>query len=170
MHADARRPDGFEDIVDPANVGPAARRRVSGPGLRTFMNIADEWGLNQAQRRRMLGDPPRSTYYKWMAKAQNEDDISLSLDVLLRISATLGIYKSLGILLPRAKERTIWLNGPHQGVLFGGQSPLALMTSGTQDGLLLVRRYLDGWRGGLHGGPSQDGGVKSVSLGDLVFV
>ena len=170
MHADARMPEGFEAIVTPADLGPEARKRLSGPGLRTFMNIADEWGLNQAQRRRMLGDPPRSTYYKWMAKAQNEDDISLSLDVLLRISATLGIYEVLGILFPSWEERVTWLTGPHRAQLFGGQSPLALMTSGTQDGLLLVRRYLDGWRGGLHGGPSQDGGVKSVSLDDLVFV
>jgi hypothetical protein len=34
--------------------------------------------------------------------------------------------------------------------VFGGLPPLELVTSGSQDGLLSVRRFLDGARGGLY--------------------
>jgi hypothetical protein len=38
--------------------------------------------------------------------------------------------------------------------VFGGRPPLALVTSGSQDGLLSVRRFLDGARGGLYMQPN----------------
>jgi len=41
-----------------------------------------------------------------------------------------------------------WLRDPHSAVIFGGRPPLDLVTSGSQDGLLLVRRFLDSMRGG----------------------
>jgi hypothetical protein len=37
---------------------------------------------------------------------------------------------------------------------FGGRPPLDLVTSGSQDGLLSVRRFLDGARGGLYMQPN----------------
>jgi hypothetical protein len=38
--------------------------------------------------------------------------------------------------------------------VFGGRPPLELVTSGSQDGLLSVRRFLDGARGGLYMQPN----------------
>lgn len=38
--------------------------------------------------------------------------------------------------------------------MFGGRPPLDLVTSGSQDGLLTVRRLLDGARGGLYVQPN----------------
>ena len=38
------------------------RRRLSAPGLRTFLTIADLWGLDERQRLLVLGLPSRSTY------------------------------------------------------------------------------------------------------------
>ena len=38
--------------------------------------------------------------------------------------------------------------------MFGGRPPLDLVTSGSQDGLLSVRRFLDGARGGLYMQPN----------------
>ena len=48
---------------------PAIRARLSGPGLRTFFNIAREWGLSVEQRRSLLGGIPSSTYHKWKGGA-----------------------------------------------------------------------------------------------------
>lgn len=47
---------------------------------------------------------------------------------------------------------------------------MALMLSGTQDGMLQVRRYLDAWRGGLHGAPAPGSDVPAVTRDDLVIV
>jgi hypothetical protein len=38
--------------------------------------------------------------------------------------------------------------------VFGGRPPVDLMTSGSQDGLLAVRRFLGGARGGLYMQPN----------------
>ncbi len=148
------------------------RKRVSGPGLRMFRVICDTWGLSEKQRIVLLGDPARSTYHQWMKKAVAREALNLPFDTLVRVSAVLGVHKALTILFPREDEAMTWLSGPHRGVLFGNQSPLDVMLSGTQDGILTVRRYLDGWRGGLHGGPVGEGiePVRPVRPEDIVFV
>lgn len=156
-------------VLVPADMDTGERARVSGPGLRTFKSIADLWDLTEDQRRLLLGLPPRSTYQAWMRKAFDGGGPTLPLDALLRISTILGIYKALAILFPRPDEAMTWLKGPHQHPLFGGQSPLDLMPSGTQDGLLSVRRYLDAWRGGLRG-VVENTEVEPVAPDDIVFV
>ena len=72
----------------------AVRERLSGPGLRTFFNIASEWGLSVNQQRVLLGGVPPSTYHKWKGGTVG----TLSYDQLERISLTLGIYKALKLL------------------------------------------------------------------------
>lgn len=157
------------DGIELRTVDAAARRRVSGPGLRTFAAIADRWGLGERERITLLGAPPRSTYHQWLKTAREERDITLPFDTLLRISAILGVHKALGILFLDENEALVWLKGPHRGVVFGGQSPLEIMLSGTQDGILTVRRHLDAWRGGLHGMPAPESGFAPVRPEDVVF-
>ena len=151
-------------------IGAGDRARVSGPGLRAFRAIADRWALSEKQRLTLLGEPARSTYHQWMKKAQARAPLTLPLDTLLRISAVLGVHKALSILFVHDGEAMTWLKGPHEALVFAHQSPLEVMLSGTQDGILTVRRYLDGWRGGLHGGPAPDSGVAPVRAEDLVFI
>ena len=44
------------------------------------------------------------------------------------------------------------------------------MTAGTQDGLMLVRRYLDGMRGGVFAAPNAaDADFKPLTDDDIVF-
>lgn len=64
----------------------------------------------------------------------------------------------------------VWLTGPHRGTLFAGASPMRYMLDGGHDGLMSVRRYLDGRRGGhaCHGAP--EGSFEPVTADDLVFV
>jgi hypothetical protein len=134
--------------LDPLRFAPANRRRLSGPALRTFLAIADLWKLSEEQRRLVLGYPSRSTYHHWAKLAREHGAFTLDVDVLMRISAVLGIQQALGVLFATEAEGVAWLKHPHDAPLFGGQPPLALVTSGTQDGLMAVRRFLDAARGG----------------------
>ena len=156
--------------VDTAAFSPAGRRRVSGPGLRTFLAIADLWSLNEKERLTLLGQPSRSTFHAWAKAAREHRDITLDLDALMRISAVLGIHKALQILHADPREGVSWLRGPHDGALFGGQSPLDVMLAGTQDALLTVRRHLDAARGGLFAAPNAvDAGFEPYTDADIVF-
>jgi uncharacterized protein (DUF2384 family) len=158
--------------LDLSRFEPTRRHQLSGPGLRTFLNIADEWRLSEQERLRVLGFPARSTFHGWIAKVRQRTDITLSADELIRISAVLGIYKDLKIIFSRDEDAARWLRSPNTGPVFGGQAPLALITSGTQDALMLTRRYLDAWRGGTFAGPAPDFDDVAAPLSDadLAFV
>ena len=147
------------------------RTRLSGPALRTFANVAAHWGLGERARLAVLGQPGRSTYHGWLAKAQAGQPVSLPLDTLLRISAVLGVYKALRLIFVREGEDLAWLKAPNAGPVFGGRPPLDLVTSGTQDGILLVRRSLDAWRGGGAAGPIPGAAFEHQPIADddLVF-
>src|SRR6202047_3666676 len=134
--------------LDNSRFAPANRRRLSAPALRPFLAIADLWGLTEEQRLLILGYPSRSTYHNWCKQAREHGAFTLDVDVLTRISAVLGIHQGLGILFPAAQLGVEWLRTPHSAVVFGGRTPLDLITIGSQDGLLTVRRFLDGGRGG----------------------
>lgn len=140
-------------IISPDAFNAQSRGRISGPGLRTFLNIATLWQLNERQRILALGSPARSTYHNWVAKAQAGLGISLPLDTLLRISAILGIHKDLRILFGDPQRGVQWLRAENAAPLYGGQQPIDLILSGTQMGMLDVRRFLDSWRGGISAAP-----------------
>ena len=140
--------------LDISRFAPANRRRLSPPALRTFLAIADLWGLTEEQRLLVLGYPSRSTYHNWCKQAREHGAFTLDVDVLSRISAVLGIHQALGILFPTERLGVEWLRSAHNAVVFGGRPPLDLVTSGSQDGLLTVRRFLDGARGGLYMQPN----------------
>jgi hypothetical protein len=140
--------------LDNSRFAPANRRRLSAAALRTFLAIADLWRLTEEQRLLVLGYPSRSTYHNWCKQAREHGAFTLDLDVLTRISAVFGIHQGLGILFPAEQHGVEWLRTPHSAVVFGGRPPLDLVTSGSQDGLLSVRRFLDGARGGLYMQPN----------------
>ena len=143
-------------LVDTSRFAPSNRRRLSGPAMRTFLNIADKWQLSESERLMVLGLPGRSTYFGWVSKARANQDLTLPVDALLRISAVLGVHKSLSVLFGSDHESLEWLRGPHGAPTFGGQPPIALLINGTQDGIMLVRRYLDAFRGGTFAAPDAD--------------
>jgi hypothetical protein len=121
----------------------ASAAEMGAAGLRAFARIAQAWDLSTEEQRRLLGEPPRSTFFAWRkAPAQ----AALSRDTLERLSLILGIYKSLQILLPDAMAADAWVKKPNAA--FGGSSALALMLGGNVGDLLRVRRWLDAARGG----------------------
>jgi hypothetical protein len=120
-----------------------ADNALSGPGLRAFFRLAERWGLRVAEQRKLLGDPPESTFYKW----KREQDGALSRDTLERISYLLGIYKALTILFPDPSRGDAWLRKPNAAATFGDRSALQRMLSGNVADLFVVRQYLDAQRG-----------------------
>jgi hypothetical protein len=129
-------------VQDPA--GDTSARPLAGPALRTFFRIVDAWGLSADEARHLLGDPPRSTFFLW----KKNGDGHLGRDTLERISYVLGIYKALQILLPDPAAADTWIRRPNDAPLFGGKPALARMLSGNVADLYVVRRFLDGLRGG----------------------
>ncbi|TAV43970.1 DUF2384 domain-containing protein (plasmid) [Rhizobium leguminosarum] len=149
---------------------PANRKRLSAPALRTFLAIADLWGLSEEQRLLMLGYPSRSTYHNWAKQAREHGAFTLDVDALTRISAVLGIHQALGVLFSDERAGVAWLRTPHQAPVFGGHPPLDIVTNGTQDGLMTVRRFLDGARGGLYMQPNMlDEAFTPYEDADIVF-
>ncbi len=129
-------------VLEPSRLPPDASQ-MAAAGLRAFARIAEHWGLSTDEQRRLLGEPPRSTYFAWRkAPAQ----AALTRDTLERLSLLLGIYKSLQILLPDPDAADAWVKKPNTA--FGGNSALALMLGGNISDLLHVRRWLDAARGG----------------------
>ena len=154
--------------LDPTRFGSANRRRLSAPGLRTFLAIADLWRLTEGERLLILGLPSRSTFYNWVRAVREHRDITLDVDVLIRISAVLGIHQALGVLHGSEHDGAAWLRTPHSGLVFGGHPPMNLVTSGTQDGLMTVRRFLDAARGGIYMEPGPADLEASVYTDDDV--
>ncbi len=172
MPAPRRAPaiDPGPDRLDDGRFSPETRRQLSAPALRTFLAIADLWGLREEERLRVLGFPARSTYHGWCRQARAHGTVTLDFDVLTRISAVLGIHQALAVLFADEREGVAWLKAPHGATVFGGQPPMALVTAGTQDGLLTVRRFLDAARGGLYMEPNAaDRDFRPYGDDELVF-
>jgi len=117
--------------------------QMAAAGLRAYARIAEHWGLSVDEQRRLLGEPPRSTFFAWR---KQPDKASLPRDTLERLSNLLGIYKSLQILLPDPAAADAWVRKPNAA--FGGDSALAQMLAGNVSDLNRVRRVLDAARGG----------------------
>nr|WP_240960155.1 MbcA/ParS/Xre antitoxin family protein [Novosphingobium olei] len=64
-----------------------------------------------------------------------------------------------------------WLHRQNDAPAFGGHPPLDLIVGGTQDGLMVVRRFLDAARSGLYMQPSTaDAGLAPYDYGEIIFV
>ena len=119
---------------------------AAGAALRTYFNIARDWGLDDSQSMTLLGfdAKSRSTFYKWK---RDPTSARLSKDKLERLSYVFGIYKNLQILLPNAEAADTWIRRNNDAVPFGGQSALERMLSGHVADLYVVRQYLEAERG-----------------------
>lgn len=111
-------------------------------GLAVFTPMADAWELSTDEQMRLLGSPPRSTFFKW-----KKDGGGLPRDTVERISHLLTIWKSLEILHTDPKLSDSWLRKPND--FFNGASALDIMLEeGNFSDIVRVRQYLDAQRGG----------------------
>jgi hypothetical protein len=108
------------------------------------VRLAELWQLSVDEQLVLLGQPGRSTYFKWTKEGVSV----LPHDTLERLSYLLGIYKALQILFPEPERADGWLRRPSQDPLFGGGTALDRMLSGQVADLYLVRQYLDAQLGG----------------------
>src|SRR3954454_25001451 len=92
------------------------RARLTAPGLRTFFNVAEEWGLTADQQRTLLGGISKSSLHNW--KGGNAS--ALSRDQLERVSLVLGIYKAMALLFADGDGGKRWLKAGNTEPVFGG--------------------------------------------------
>lgn len=113
-------------------------------GLKAFARIAVAWSLT-AQEAAQLVDLSLST---WKRAKKPDYAGELTHDQLLRLSALVGLYKSLELYFsePVARE---WVKLPNQGPEFDGRRPLDAMVVGGLPKILRVRSYVDALRGGV---------------------
>lgn len=123
---------------------PVSPKDVSQPALRTVFRILAAWGLSNKEQIKLLGNPPKSTFYRW----KQGEGVVLSQDTLERLSYIFGIYSALQLLLPRPEAADAWIKKANTAPLFGGRSALQRMLSGQVADLYMVRQYLDAQRGG----------------------
>src|SRR5579864_2701796 len=110
--------------------------------MNAFVRISDMWGLSTEQQRVLLGNPSRSTYFKWRKDANPP----LPPDTQERISYVLGIFKDLQILIPDERQADGWIKTPNSNALFGSKTAPERMLSGKVADLFIVRQYLDAER------------------------
>jgi len=122
----------------------ASRKALSGPALRAFFRIAEDWELSPEDQMTLLGVGAKSTFYNW----RKDPDVALSRDTMERLSYVLGIYKALQVLLPKSEAADAWVKRPNTATPFGGKPALERMLSGNVADLYVVRQYLDAQRGG----------------------
>ena len=117
--------------------------RTQPVALKALARIAEAWSLT-IDEAAGLADMSVST---WKRARRPGYAGSLSRDQLLRLSALIGIYKSLALYFdpPLAES---WVKRPNTGPEFDGATPVAAMIAGGLPKILKVRGYLDALRGG----------------------
>jgi hypothetical protein len=109
-------------------------------GFRAVFRIFEAWDVSPRDALVLLGQPARSTFYKW----QHGQIGSPPADTVRRISYLLGIYKAVELLFTDTRQADRWVREPNRA--FGGQSALQRMLGGDVADLAAVRAYLDGAR------------------------
>lgn len=103
--------------------------------------------------------------------ARANQPLTLETDVLLRISAVLGIYKSLRLLEGADDEGLKWLRSVNREIPFDGRAPIELMLSGFEPGLMDVRGYLLAREHGNGSAPNEmDRSFKPYTDASLIWV
>ncbi|MGB0959714.1 MAG: antitoxin Xre-like helix-turn-helix domain-containing protein [Halocynthiibacter sp.] len=117
---------------------------VTAVALKAFARISDHWSLTLKEAA-SLADMSESTW-KRAKKAGYQGD--LTQDQVLRLSAIVGIYKSLELYFSAPIARD-WVKLSNQGPEFEGTAPLLAMIRGGLPKIMRVRAYVDALRGGV---------------------
>lgn len=112
--------------------------------LKAFSRIADAWSLTVSEAA-ALADMSEST---WKRARKPGFGGGLTRDQMLRLSAFIGLYKSLELYFsPSIAGR--WVKLPNRGPEFEGQRPVDAMIAGGLPRILRVRTHVDALRGGM---------------------
>lgn len=119
------------------------RAQISAVALKAYSRVVEAWGLSLKEAAG-LADMSEST---WKRARKPDFAGELSKDQLLRLSAVIGIYKSLELYFSDPLARA-WITRPNAGPLFNGSRPLDSAIAGGLPQILAIRTYLDALRGG----------------------
>jgi Protein of unknown function (DUF2384) len=147
----------------------ARRSRVSGPGMRAFINVCDAWGLTASERQRML-QVAAADYSAWVQAALNHTELTLDINTLSRISVTLGIYQVLRVLHASDGDAAAWLRRPHRAPPFGGRAPVELVAGGRFDAMEATLRFLQGAGQGFYVPPIPEVDVNYEPITDADII
>ena len=117
--------------------------RITAVALKAYARIVEAWALSLKEAA-ALADMSEST---WKRARKPDFSGDLTKDQLLRLSAVVGIYKSLELYFSDPLART-WITRPNTSPLFGGARPLDSAIEGGLPQILAIRTYLDALRGG----------------------
>ena len=131
-------PPALPDLSD-----KTVRGEMTDGALRAFFNIMEAWSVRDSDARSLLGGVSNGNYYA-MKKG---NAAPLDADRLSRISALVGIFKSLNILHGQELADR-WMTMPNRNRLFGGATPVAYLAKGGLPAFETLKRFLDARRGG----------------------
>jgi hypothetical protein len=117
---------------------------VQSVALKAFSRIAEAWSLTAAEAAG-LADMSEST---WKRARKPEFAGDLTQDQMLRLSALVGLYKSLELYF-NPPIATQWVKLANQGPEFEGERPVDVMIRGGLPKIIRVRTYVDALRGGV---------------------
>lgn len=117
--------------------------QMNAVALKAYARIADAWSLSLKEAA-ALADMSEST---WKRAKKPGFAGELTKDQLLRLSALIGIYKSLELYFSEPLARR-WFTRANTGPLFGGARPVDTAIEGGLPQIIAVRTYLDALRGG----------------------
>lgn len=112
--------------------------------LKAFARIAGNWSLSLREAA-ALADMSESTWKRARRPSYAGD---LTKDQMLRLSALIGLYKSLELYFDEPLSRE-WVRLPNRGPEFEGQRPIDAMVAGGLPKIMRVRAYMDALRGGV---------------------
>jgi len=106
--------------------------------FRTFLAVADRWGLPVKERLALLGIA-KSTYTVWLKRLETGDLRDVDGDKVDRMAYVLGIYELSGSVFP---DGVAWTTRANQAPVFGGRRPLDRMLDGRMEDLIETLGYL----------------------------
>ena len=121
---------------------PEVTPEMVAAGFRSVFRIFEAWGVTSEQEMILLGQPARSTFYKW----KRGEIGAIPHDTIQRLSYVLGIHKALQILYREPALADAWVKRP--SAAFADRSALDRMLGGDVADLAIVRDRLDNARGG----------------------
>ncbi|WP_306598443.1 antitoxin Xre-like helix-turn-helix domain-containing protein [Geothrix sp. 21YS21S-2] len=106
--------------------------------FRTFLAVAERWGLPVKERLALLGIA-KSTYTVWLKRLEAGDLRDVDGDKVDRMAYVLGIYELSGSVFP---DGVAWATRANQAPVFGGRRPLDRMLDGRMEDLIETLGYL----------------------------
>lgn len=117
--------------------------QINAVALEAYARITDAWSLSLKEAAG-LADMSESTWKRAKKPGFTGD---LTKDQILRLSAVIGIYKSLQLYFSDPLCN-LWITRPNSGPLFHGAKPIDSLIEGGLPQILAARTYLDALRGG----------------------